>query len=188
MRKILYMVHQSVDGYIEGPNGEFDWPTMGPELSDFGQTINEGVDTFLYGRVVWEMMAGYWPIVETISTHPHDLRFAPVWRATRKVVVSTTLTQAEHGAEVIGANVAEDVAALKAEPGKDILLSGGAGLANTLTELGLIDEYALFVHPVILGGGKPVFRNDDVRRGLRLVDTRTFDAGVVMVRYARVES
>ncbi|WP_331770780.1 dihydrofolate reductase family protein (plasmid) [Embleya sp. NBC_00888] len=186
MRKILYMVHQSLDGYIEGPEGEFDWPVMGPELSDFGQTLNAGVDTFLYGRVVWEMMAGYWPIVETISTDPHDLRFAPVWRATRKVVVSATLERAEWGAEVIGANLAEDIAALKQEPGKDILLTGGAGLANALTGLGQIDEYLIFVHPVILGGGKPVFRADETRHPLALVESRTFDARTVLLRYERV--
>ncbi|MET7302284.1 dihydrofolate reductase family protein [Embleya sp. NPDC005575] len=186
MRKILYMVHQSLDGYIEGPNGEFDWPMMGPELSDFGQILNDGADTFLYGRVVWEMMSGYWPIAETISTDPHDLRFAPIWRATRKVVVSNTLDRAEWGAEVIGKNLAEDVTALKNEPGKDILLNGGSELANTLTGLGLIDEYLIFVHPVILGGGKPVFRPGDTRYPLRLVDSRTFDARTVMLRYARV--
>ncbi|MFI1384038.1 dihydrofolate reductase family protein [Embleya sp. NPDC020886] len=185
MRKILYMVHQSLDGCIEGPNGEFDWPMMTPELSDFGQTLHDGVDTFLYGRVVWEMMSGYWPIAESISTDPHDLRFAPIWRAARKVVVSTTLDRAEWGAEVIGRNLAEDITALKREPGKDILLSGGAGLANALTALGLIDEYLIFVHPVILGGGKPVFRPDDARHPLTLVDSRTFDARTVLLRYAR---
>ncbi|MGC0419455.1 dihydrofolate reductase family protein [Embleya sp. AB8] len=186
MRKILYLVHQSLDGYIQGPNGEFDWAEMGPESSDFGQTLNDEADTFLYGRVVWEMMSGYWPIVESISTDPHDLRFAPIWRATRKVVVSSALDRAEHGAEVIGRrNLAEEIAALKAEPGKNILLTGGAGLANTLTGLGLIDEYLIFVHPVILGGGKPVFRADDIRHTLRLTDSRTLDARTVLLRYER---
>ncbi len=78
---------------------------------------------FLYGRVVWEMMAAYWPTADPVSTDPHSLRFAPIWRAMRKVVVSTTLERAEWGAEVIGKNLVEDVTALKNEPGKDILLT-----------------------------------------------------------------
>ncbi|MFF7244809.1 dihydrofolate reductase family protein [Embleya sp. NPDC008237] len=187
MRKIIHLVHQSVDGYIEGPKGEFDWPRMTPELSEFGRTVNDGVDTFLYGRVVWEMMAAYWPTADSVSTDPHNLRFAPIWRAMRKVVVSTTLERAEWGAEVIGKNLAEDITTLKNEPGKDILLTGGAELANALTELGLIDEYMIFVHPVVLGGGRPVFRPDERRRPLNLIDSRIFDARTVMLRYERAE-
>ncbi|WP_331767167.1 dihydrofolate reductase family protein [Embleya sp. NBC_00896] len=185
MRKILYMVHQSLDGHIEGPNGEFDWPVMGPELSDYGQELNAGVDVFMYGRVVWEMMSGYWPNAESISTDPHDLRFAPIWRETSKVVVSTTLEKADWNTRVIGKNLVEDVTALKNEPGKDILLNGGSELANTLTGLGLIDEYLIVVHPVLLGGGKSVFVDSDTRIGLRLVDSRTFDGRTVLLRYSR---
>src|SRR5687767_1963766 len=127
MRSIVYYVHTSIDGYIEGPNGEFDWPTMGPELSAYSHLLTEQVDTFLYGRVVWEMMAGYWPQAESISDDPHDLHFAPIWRAKPKVVVSRTLESADWGARVL--RRVEDVAALKREPGGDILLSGGSTLA-----------------------------------------------------------
>ncbi|MCM0676660.1 dihydrofolate reductase family protein [Micromonospora phytophila] len=186
MGRIVYYVHQSLDGFIEGPNGEFDWPAMGPELSAYSFGLNDRTSAFLYGRRVWEMMSYYWPRAESISDHPHDLAFAPVWRRTPKVVVSRTLTGAEHGARVIGrGDLAEEITALKREAGGDLLLTGGADLAGALTGLGLIDEYHLVVHPVVLGGGKPVFTAKD-RFDLGLVATRSFDSRAVLLRYDRV--
>jgi len=185
MRKIIHFVHTSLDGYIEGPNGEFDWPQMGPELSAYSVRLNDGIDTFLYGRVVWEMMSGYWPQAESMSDDPHDLAFAPIWRRTPKVVFSTTLQEADWNARVIGGNLAEEVAALKQQPGKDMLLTGGAQLAAALTELGLIDDYRVVVHPVLLGGGKRLFPEGKDRLGLRLVESRTFDSHAVLLHYER---
>ncbi|MGK5518606.1 dihydrofolate reductase family protein [Micromonospora sp. URMC 107] len=185
MRKIVYGVHQSLDGFIEGPNGEFDWPEMGPELSAFSLEQCGRAGAFLYGRRVWEMMAGYWPQAESISDHPHDLAFVPIWRRTPKVVLSRTLTAAEHGARVVGGDdLATEVTALKEQPGGDLLLNGGADAAAALTDLGLIDEYQIFVHPVVLGGGKPVFAATE-RMGLRLAESRTFDGRAVLLRYHR---
>lgn len=186
MRKIVYYVHQSLDGFIEGPNGEFDWPVMGPELSAYSFGLHDRIEAFLYGRRVWELMSAYWPQVESMSDDPHDLAFAPIWRRTPKVVASRTLTAADWDARLIGrGDLAEEVAALKGEPGGDLLLSGGANFAGALTEAGLIDEYHLVVHPVVLGGGKPVFAAKD-RFDLRLVETRAFDARSVLLRYDRV--
>ncbi|MBB6550092.1 dihydrofolate reductase family protein [Nonomuraea rubra] len=182
MRKIIHFVHVSLDGYIEGPNGEFDWPVMGEELSAYSFSLMERADTFLYGRPVWEMMAGYWPDVEAISDHPHDLKFAPIWRSSPKIVVSRTLTEPGHGARVInGTNLVEQITALKSEPGKDLILMGGATLAAELTAHGLIDEHQVVVHPVLLGGGKPLFPASKQRLGLQLVDSRTFDAQNVLL-------
>jgi dihydrofolate reductase len=159
MRKILYWVHESVDGFIEGPNGEFDWPAMGPELSAYSRALNDRIDTFLYGRVTWDMMSSFWPHAESMSTDEHDLQFAPVWRATPKIVFSRTLEKADWNTRVIGENLAEELTALKQQPGKDLLLTGGSNLPTTLTRLGLIDEYHIVVHPVVLGGGKPLFQD-----------------------------
>ncbi|TYC01417.1 dihydrofolate reductase [Micromonospora sp. WP24] len=185
MREIVYYVHQSVDGYIHGPNGEFDWAQMGPELSAYSSELNERAGAFLYGRKVWELMSYYWPRVESMSQDPHDLAFAPVWRKMPKIVVSRTLTEAAEGARVVGGgDLAAEIGALKAEPGKDLLLSGGSKLAAALTGLGLIDEYAIVVHPVVLGGGQPVFV-DVERLGLRLTESRTLDARSVLLRYRR---
>ncbi|MEU6073536.1 dihydrofolate reductase family protein [Micromonospora sp. NPDC047074] len=187
MRKIIYGVHQSLDGFIEGPNGEFDWPQMGGELSAYSLEQCDRVDAFLYGHRVWELMAGYWPQAESISDDPHDLAFVPIWRRTPKVVISRTLTGAEHGAQVVGGvDLGKEIAALKEQPGGDLLLNGGAGAAGALTDLGLIDEYQIYVHPVVLGGGKPVFSVPE-RINLRLVESRTFDDRTVLLRYHRAD-
>ena len=182
MSRIVHFVHQSLDGFIEGPHGEFDWPAMGPELSEYSRGLNDTADSFLYGRVVWDMMAGFWPKAEELSEDPHDVAFAPVWRAKPKFVVSSTLTTADWNTTVLSGP--DEVAKLKEESEKDLLLFGGSGLASTLTEHGLIDEYQIFVHPVVLGGGKPVFL-DPQRFDLRLVETRTFGGNVVLLRYQR---
>ncbi|NGO77227.1 dihydrofolate reductase [Streptomyces sp. YC504] len=184
MRKIIHFVHTSLDGNIEGPNGEFDWPAMGPELSAYSFSLMERADTFLYGRPVWEMMAGYWPNAESISDDPHDLKFAPVWRSSPKIVFSRTLTEPGHGARVINdSNLVGEVTALKSEPGKDLLLTGGASLAAELTAHGLIDEHHVVVHPVVLGGGKALFPESSERLNLQLVDSQTFDSRTVLLRY-----
>ncbi|WBB64000.1 dihydrofolate reductase family protein [Streptomyces sp. WMMC500] len=188
MRKIIHFVHTSLDGNIEGPAGEFDWPAMGPELSAYSFSLMERADTFLYGRPVWEMMAGYWPDVESISDDPHDLKFAPIWRSSPKIVFSRTLTDPGHGARVIGgANLADEVTALKAEAGKDLLLMGGASLAAALRSHGLIDEYQVVVHPVVLGGGKALFPEPAERLDLQLVESRTFDSRSVLLSYRPAE-
>lgn len=184
MREITYFVHTSLDGCIEGPGGEFDWPLMGPELSAYSQQLNTG--EFAYGRKVWEMMSGYWPHAESISDHPHDLAFAPVWRKTPKVVFSRTLESAEYGARVVGrSDLAAETAALKAEEGGTLLLSGGAELAAELSRHGLIDEYLVCVHPVVLGGTKRPFAAGTDRFGLKLIESRVFDGQVVLLRYRR---
>ncbi|MEU7985922.1 dihydrofolate reductase family protein [Streptosporangium canum] len=184
MGRLIHFVHQSLDGFIEGPAGEFDWPQMGPELSAYSQELSGGDKVFLYGRVVWDMMSGYWPRAEQHSTHEHDLAFAPIWRAASKVVVSRTLEKAEWNTRVIGENVVGELTALK-ESGATLLLFGGSALAAHLTEHGVIDEYQIFVHPVILGGGKPVFQEQSHRAGLELVESRTFDSQVVLLRHRR---
>jgi dihydrofolate reductase len=180
MRKIMYYVHQSLDGFIEGPNGEFDWAALGPELGEYSMGLTERADTFLYGRTVWEMMSSYWPNAEAMNPDEHAIQFAPVWRRTPKVVLSTTLESAEWDTRIV--RNAQAIRAIKDEPGKDILLTGSASVAAALTELGLLDECHVIVHPVILGGGKPVYQPTD-RRNLRLAETRTFDGRTVLLRH-----
>ena len=184
MRKIIYWVHVSVDGYINGPKGEFDWPELGPELEAYSWALNDRADTLLYGREVWTLMSSYWPTADEISDDAHAKRYAPVWREMPKAVLSRTLESAEWGARVIGRNnLADEITALKQQPGKDILLTGGAGAAGALTEFGLIDEYHIAVHPVVLGGGTPAFAPGTDRRTFRLVDAQTCDARTVVHHY-----
>ena len=182
MRKLIHFVHSSADGFIEGPDGEFDWPTMGPELSAYSLALSERAGAFVYGRLVWEMMSGFWPSAESMSDDPHDLAFAPVWRSTPKVVLSRTLPSADWNTQVVDV---DGLAALKAADGGDLLLTGGSSAPAALTARGLIDEYHVVVHPVLLGGGKPVFAPDKQRVPLRVVESRVFDGGAVLVRYAR---
>ncbi|MGP8300683.1 dihydrofolate reductase family protein [Streptomyces inhibens] len=182
MGKITHFVHQSLDGFIEGPNGEFDWPVMDGELSAYSHALTDSADIFLYGRVVWDMMSGYWPHAEEYSTHEHDLAFAPVWRKAPKIVVSSTLEEAGWNTRVIATDVVEELTALK-NSGAHLLLFGGSALAAFLTEHHLIDEYQIFVHPVVLGGGKPVFHTPQQRLHLTLTESRTFDSQVVLLRH-----
>ncbi|HEU5158672.1 MAG TPA: dihydrofolate reductase family protein [Streptosporangiaceae bacterium] len=187
MRKIIYWVHTSIDGYIAGPGGQFDWPAVGPELFGYSEAMNEHVDTLLYGRVVWEGMSSYWPTADAdpATADDHARAFAPFWRRTPKVVISRTLDDPGWGARVIGKDLAGEVAGLKREPGEDILLTGGAAAAGALSELGLLDDYRIVVHPVVLGGGARLLPEARHRVGLTLVDSRTFDAQTVLLRYER---
>jgi dihydrofolate reductase len=186
MRKIVYWVHASVDGFIDGPNGEFDWPRMGPELSAYSEALDQRVDTLLFGRPVWEMMVGFWPNAESISDDPHTAAFAPFWRATPKIVFSRSYAGDEWTSRVIGTDLAKEVAELKAEPGADLLLTGGSALAGALAELGLIDEFHIAVHPVVLGGGRPLFAHPEHRNNLRHVETTVLDGQVVVSQYGVV--
>jgi dihydrofolate reductase len=183
MRKVIYWVHTSVDGFISGPNGEFDWPELTPELSAYSDAMTDRVGIFLYGRVVWDLMSSYWPTADQVSDHPHDIRFAPIWRETPKVVFSRTLTEAGWHTRVTS-DVEPTVRAMKAEQGKDLLLTGGAGVAAELARLDLIDEYQIVVHPVALGGGKRVLPVGE-RLNLRLAETRAFDNRSVLLSYVR---
>jgi dihydrofolate reductase len=187
MRKIIYWVHASIDGHIAGPNGEFDWPAVGPDLFAYSEKMNEQVDTLMYGRTVWEGMAAYWPTADADpeTTDDHARAFAPFWRETPKVVVSRTLEKADWDARVIGKNLAEEITALKRRPGRDILLTGGAELAASLTELDLLDDYRIVIHPVVLGGGPKLFLEPKNRLGMKLTDSRTFDSQTVLLRYER---
>jgi dihydrofolate reductase len=180
MRKIMYYVHQSLDGFIAGPNGEFDWAELGPELGAYSMSLTDRADLFLYGRTVWDMMSSYWPNAEAMNPDQHALEFAPVWRRMSKIVLSTTLQSAAWNTRIVRA--AEELKTVKEEPGKDILLTGSASVAAALTAQGLLDEYHVIVHPVILGGGKPVHQPTD-RRNLRLAETRSFDNRTVLLRH-----
>jgi dihydrofolate reductase len=185
IRKLIYSMGVSLDGFIAGPGGEIDWSAPDEELHRFhNQQVREtGVD--LYGRRLYEEMR-YWETAEeNPSASEHELEFARIWKDTPKIVFSRTLEKVEGNARLVRDNVAEEVARLKEEPGNDLAV-GGAGLASTFMKLGLIDEYRLFVSPVVLGGGTPYFPALDERINLELVETRTFGSRVVYVRYQRV--
>jgi dihydrofolate reductase len=185
MRKVIYSMGASLDGFIAGPDGEIDWSAPDDELHRFHNEQVRELGAHLCGRRLYETMV-YWETAdENPSAGETQLEFARIWKSLPKIVFSTTLEQVEGNTRLARDGVAEEVARLKEQPGKDVAV-GGAGLASTLAELGLIDEYRLFVSPVVLGGGTPYLPALDKRIELELVETRTFGSRVVYLRYRRV--
>ena len=185
MRKLIYSMGVSLDGFIAGPDGAIDWSAPDEELHRFHNQQMRKIGAHLCGRRLYEEMA-YWETAdENPSAAEHELEFARIWKGTPKIVFSTTLEKVEGNARLVRDGVAEHVATLKEQPGEDLAV-GGAGLASSLIELGLIDEYRLFVSPVVLGGGTRYFPALDERINLELVETRTFGSRVVYVRYRPV--
>jgi dihydrofolate reductase len=185
MRKVIYSMGASLDGFIAGPGGEIDWSAPDEERHRFHNEQTRELGAHFCGRRLYEEML-YW---ETADQNPsaaeHELEFARLWQGLPKIVVSKTLDNVEGNARLIRDGIAEEVAGLKEQPGGDLAV-GGAGLAATFTRLGLVDEYRLFVSPVVLGAGTPYFPALEDRIDLELVETRTFGSRVVYVRYRRV--
>jgi dihydrofolate reductase len=185
MRKLIYSMGVSLDGYIADPGGEIDWTVPDEELHRFHNERVREIGVHLCGRRLYEVML-YWETAEeNPAAEEHELEFARIWKRLPKIVFSKTLETVEGNYRLAGDSVAEEVAKLKEQPGDDLAV-GGAGLASTCIELGLVDEFQLFVYPVVLGGGTPYFPALDERIGLELVETRTFGSRVVYVRYRRV--
>jgi dihydrofolate reductase len=185
MRKLIYSMGVSLDGFIAGPGGEIDWSAPDEELHRFHNQQTREIGAHLCGRGLYEVMS-YWETADENPSRPeHELEFARIWKDLPKVVFSRTLDNVEGNARLVRDSVAEEVAKLREQPGKDLAV-GGAGLASTLIELGLVDEFRLFVSPVVVGGGTPYFPAMDERINLELVETRTFGSRVVYVRYRRV--
>lgn len=188
MRKVIYSMLVSLDGFIETPSRSLDWHLIDEEIHQFINDQQATIDTYLYGRRLYELMAEYWPTADANPAAPgYEVEFARIWKNMPKIVFSQTLEQVEWNSRLVRGNLAEEVARLKARPGKDISV-GGPTLAASFMRLGLIDEYQLFVHPIILGGGTPFFPALDDPIKLRLVETHMFGSGVVYLRYQRADA
>jgi dihydrofolate reductase len=185
MRKVIYSMGVSLDGFIAGPNGEIDWSAPDEELHRFHNEQTRELGAHFCGRGLYKVML-YWETADENPSAPeHVLEFARIWKQLPKIVFSETLEKVEGNATLATDGIAEEVARLKQQPGKDLAV-GGAGLASAFTKLGLVDEYRLFVSPVVLGGGTRFFPALEERINLELVETRTFGSRVVYVRYLRV--
>ncbi|MDT4922925.1 MAG: hypothetical protein QOG01_638 [Pseudonocardiales bacterium] len=185
MRKIIAMMSVSLDGFFEGPNHELDWHLVDDELhTHFNEQLG-AMGAFLDGRVTYELMAEYWPTADADPENtPTVAEFARIWREMPKIVYSRTLERANWNSTVVRAVVVKEIQDLKAQPGGDLML-GGADLTATFMRHDLIDEYRLYVHPVVIGRGNPYFKPAEATFDFRLIEARTFGNGVVLLRYDR---
>ncbi|MGO9455459.1 MAG: dihydrofolate reductase family protein [Acidimicrobiales bacterium] len=183
MRSVTYSMGVSLDGYIAGPHGEFDWTEPDEEVFRFVTDEIREVSVHLLGRRLYETML-YW---ETADQDPSlddaVLEWAALWKPLPKVVFSTTLSAVQGRARLASSGLAEEIERLRAEPGEGHIAIGGATLAAEAAALGLIDEYRARVYPVLVGGGRPFFSQCEHRVDLDLVECRTFSSGVVFLRY-----
>lgn len=188
MRKIVLFMHVSLDGFVAGPNGEMDWIDTPAELFEFiSRRVNQ-TDTALYGRTTYQMMEGYWPTAgEQSGATQHDLEHSRWYNSVSKVVLSKTLPAGKSPkTRVIGSDLAEEMNQIKSEKGSEILMFGSPTAAHALMAGDLIDGYWLFVNPVLLGKGMPLFEQVKETSKLRLVDSKVFPSGVVCLNYERV--
>ncbi|MGB4845077.1 MAG: dihydrofolate reductase family protein [Ferruginibacter sp.] len=185
MRKIISFMHISLDGFVAGPNGEMDWIKVNEEIFSYvGKRISKG-DTSLYGRVTYQMMENYWPTAADKPTATkHDIEHSKWYGKVHKVVLSNTMKDADlTNTEIISGNLSDRINELKQQAGEDILLFGSPTATHSLMQQNLIDGYWLFVNPIILGEGIPLFEDIKDKIKLKLLTTQQFTCGVTELNY-----
>lgn len=178
-------MHISLDGFVAGLKGELNWVNINEEIFDFVGTMTDKADTALYGRVTYDMMQSYWPTAgNKPNASKHDKEHSVWYKKVLKVVLSKTIS--EEGLEntkVISDQLADNINELKKIEGKNILIFGSPGASHSLLSEDLIDEFWLFVNPVLLGQGIPVFKGVTETTKLKLIETNTFSCGVIALHY-----
>jgi dihydrofolate reductase len=183
VRKLIFGMNVTLDGYIAAPGGDIGWGGSVEEVFLFWCEQMRLISTSLYGRKVWETMSSHWPTAdEQPGATPAEIDFARSWRATPKVVFSSTIDKVDGNARLVTGDALTEIARLKAEDGGPMEIAG-ATLAAAAMRAGLIDEYVLATAPVLVGSGTPFFTNLDNWVNLTLVETRTFPDGVLLTRY-----
>lgn len=185
MRKLVYGLTVSLDGFIKDRDGGLDWSVPSEELHwhHNEKTTEDGLS--LYGRGLWEAMVPYWPSVRDDPDQPAvEADFARRWLARPKVLFSSTITEVDWNTRLYRGDPVPEIQRLKAGDGGSMDIAG-ATLASAAVRAGLVDEYWLYFAPVAIGGGTPYFRNLDNWVELRLLETRTFDGDVVLMRYEK---
>jgi dihydrofolate reductase len=184
LRRVIYLMNVSLDGFVEGPDGKFGWSRPDEEVHRFHNQIAQGMGAFLYGRRMYETMAGWQTLDENRSAPDYVAEFARIWKEKPKIVFSTTLDAVGMNCRLVRGEVSAELATLKRQQGGDLGVSG-PGLASEFARLDLIDEYRLVVYPTIVGGGKLYFPARDAPLQLRFLESRTFSCGAVYLRYQR---
>ena len=187
MRNLIFFMHTSLDGFVAGLNGEMDWIKVDEEMFDFVATMTEQADTALYGRVTYEMMQSYWPKAgEQPNASKHDIEHSTWYNRVSKVVLSRTMKETGlQNTTVINDQLSEKINSIKHRGDKNILIFGSPRASQSLLNQGLIDEFWLFVNPIILGQGMPLFKNITGTTKLKFVGSKTFSCGVIALHYAK---
>ncbi len=181
MRKLFAFNMVTLDGLFEGPNGDISWHNVDDEFNEFAVEQTSTVAAILFGRVTYELMASYWP---TPAAQTNDPAVANLMNTLPKVVFSRTLQKADwNNTRLIKDNIAEQVLKMKQEPGNDLAVFGSANLLSSLMRMNLVDEHRVMVNPVLIGRGTPLFKNLDEKVNLKLVKTRVFKSGNVLLYY-----
>ncbi len=190
MRNLVFFMHTSLDGFVSGPKGELDWANVDDELFDFVGTMTDNADTALYGRVTYDMMQGYWPTAgEQPNASKHDKEHSAWYNNVSKIVLSKTISgKGLENTTVISGQLADNINKIKNQSGKNILIFGSPSASHALLGQGLIDEFWLFVNPVLLGQGIPLFKNVNEMTKLELIETKTFSCGVIALHYGAKKS
>ena len=187
MRRLVLFMHTSLDGFVGGPNGEMDWIAVNDEMFEYAGQRTREADTALYGRVTYQMMESYWPTAgDQPTASKHDIEHSKWYNSVAKVVVSRTMSGAKPtNTRIVGEGVTAEIIKLKQAAGKDIVMFGSPTVAHALMAERLIDDYWLFINPVLLGEGIPLFKDIKARAALRLVASHVLSSGVVCLHYER---
>ena len=187
MRSLIFFMHASLDGFVAGTHGELNWVTVDDEIFDFVSTMTAQADTTLYGRVTYQMMEAYWPsAADQPNPSKHDREHSAWYKNVSKVVLSKTLDEAGlKNTKVISDDLAANINLLKQQPGKNILIFGSPGASHSLLHIGVIDEFWIFVNPVLMGEGIPLFSQVHGQVKLKFIESKTFSSGVVALHYRK---
>jgi dihydrofolate reductase len=187
MRNLILFMHVSLDGFVAGPSGEMNWIHVDEEIFDFGEQFINKAGTALYGRVTYDMMEGYWP---TAANQPnasrHDINHSKWYMQVDKIVLSKTLTSDSPKVKVINDKLRAEVMNAKNSKGGDILIFGSPSASHSLMEANLIDEYWLYINPILIGKGIPLFKGINDKKNLKLIQSKVFSSGVIALNYQTI--
>ena len=189
MRKVIVTMWVTLDGFIAGPNNDMSWVRVDEAMGTYENDLVSAADTLLLGRATYQSFAGAWPYVpDNPAASEGEKEYARKLNSMRKIVFSRTLETAEWNNSTLLHEISpDDIVTVKQESGKNIVIYGSASVVQALMELGLIDEYQVLVHPIVLGSGKRLFRDGSNTTTLRLVEAKPFSSGVVLLSYQPAE-